>query len=482
MSNTPYFNESPPVEPRWLMPVVDVLLVFIAFGMAYVLRYDLQLIRPVIDPTRAEFAPYLPYAACYAFLLFVNYQSNQLYRNFRGRSLSEEVTIIVNGVTIATVILLAMFFLIQPLITSRLMLVYVAALTVLLLAFVRVVRRIVLAQLRAKGIGVQRTLIVGMKETGHAVLSVMISRSDLGYRVVGFLDDDPAKVEVDLGRIQGLGNYDALEQVLEAQHVELVVFTLSWHENETVQRMAKLCMAHGVEVRIVPDVFHHNMRQVQVENLDGIPLLSVSESATFSTSARLSKRLLDLGLVIVFAPLWLVVMGVIALLIKLDDGGSVFYVQRRVGEGGRTFNMVKFRTMIPNADKLLPELIAKYQLDPKHPKLANDPRQTRVGRVLRRTSLDELPNLFNVLRGEMSLVGPRPAVPEEVALYQDWHKQRLRAVPGITGLWQISGRSDVPFEEMCLMDIYYIETWSLKFDLQILLMTIPRVLLRVGAY
>lgn len=482
MTNTPHPNESPHIEPRWLMPVVDVILVMIAFVMAYLLRYDLQLIRPVIDPTRAEFAPYVPYALFYAFLLFLNYQSYHLYRNLRGRSLSDEVTIIINGVTIATVILLAMFFLFQPLITSRLMLVYVAGLTIALLAFIRVVRRIVLSQLRAKGIGVQRTLIVGMKEAGHAVLSVMISRGDLGYRVVGFLDDDTAKVEADLGRITGFGNYADLARVIHEEKIELVVFTLSWQENELVQNMVKLCQTKGVEVRVVPDVFHLNMRQVQIENLDGIPLLSVTQGVTFSPNARLSKRLLDLTLVVIAAPLWLSLMVVIAVLIKLDDGGRIFYVQRRVGEGGREFNMLKFRTMIPDADKMLPELIAQYELDPKHPKLADDPRQTRVGRLLRRTSLDELANLFNILTGEMSLVGPRPAVPDEVALYEEWHKQRLQAIPGLTGLWQVSGRSEVPFEEMCLMDVYYIENWSIKFDLQILLMTIPRVLWRVGAY
>jgi len=120
--------------------------------------------------------------------------------------------------------------------------------------------------------------------------------------------------------------------------------------------------------------------------------------------------------------------------------------------------------------------------DPRRPKIVDDPRITRVGRWLRRTSLDELPNLINVLRGEMSLVGPRPPMPDEVQLYEPWHMQRLQAIPGMTGLWQVSGRSEVPFDEMCLMDIYYIENWSIKLDLQILLMTVPRVLLRSGAY
>jgi lipopolysaccharide/colanic/teichoic acid biosynthesis glycosyltransferase len=187
-------------------------------------------------------------------------------------------------------------------------------------------------------------------------------------------------------------------------------------------------------------------------------------------------------LTIVSLPLWLLVIGIIGLLVKLEDRGSIFYMQKRIGEDGREFNMVKFRTMIPDADKYRDELIKQHDQDPRHPKIVNDPRITRIGRFLRRSSLDELPNLFNVLKGEMSLVGPRPPMPDEVALYEKWHMQRLQIIPGMTGLWQVSGRSEIPFDEMVLMDIYYIENWSVKFDLQILLMTIPRVLLRSGAY
>jgi lipopolysaccharide/colanic/teichoic acid biosynthesis glycosyltransferase len=138
--------------------------------------------------------------------------------------------------------------------------------------------------------------------------------------------------------------------------------------------------------------------------------------------------------------------------------------------------------MIPNAHDFREQLVKDSGEDPRHPKIKNDPRITHVGRVIRAMSLDELPNLINVLRGQMSLVGPRPPTPDEVALYEPWHMQRLSIMPGMTGLWQINGRSDVPFDEMCLLDIYYIENWSVKLDAQILMMTIPRVLLRQGAY
>jgi lipopolysaccharide/colanic/teichoic acid biosynthesis glycosyltransferase len=144
--------------------------------------------------------------------------------------------------------------------------------------------------------------------------------------------------------------------------------------------------------------------------------------------------------------------------------------------------MIKFRSMVINADALREQLMKDAGEDPRHPKIKNDPRITRVGSFLRKTSLDELPNLINVLRGQMSLVGPRPPTPDEVELYEPWHMQRLHVLPGMTGLWQVNGRNEVPFEEMCLLDIYYIENWSIQLDAQILMMTIPRVLSRHGAY
>ena len=474
--------ERPTLEPKWLFPALDLVLVVLAFVLAYTLRYDFQIFRPVFDPSRAEFGPYIPYVIFYAAMVYLVFSSNGLYKHYRGRALMEEVTIIINGTGNATVVLLAIFFVLQPTVTSRLMLVYLAALTVLLLSSARMIRRIVWAYLRAKGIGVQRVLLIGMGDTGQAVLRTMLARTELGYKVVGYLDDNPMKGDVDLGRVPGLGGLDKLEQYIRGGQVDQVVITLRWKHYDRITELARLCRNEGIEVRIVPDIFQLNMRQVQVENLDGIPLLGIDGHEPFRGTNRIFKRALDLSLIVISAPFWLLVMAIVAAAIRLDSSGPIFYSATRVGEGGRNFRMYKFRTMIPNADQMRQALIEAYAQDPKHPKIVDDPRVTRTGRFLRRTSLDELPNLFNVIKGEMSLVGPRPAMPDEVALYENWHRQRLQIIPGMTGLWQVSGRSDVPFDEMCLLDIYYIENWSLRMDLQILLMTAPHVILRRGAY
>ncbi len=469
-------------EPAWLLPVLDFVLALVAFVVAYIARYELTIFRPVLEVNRADFAPYIPYAMIYAGLLYLAYHGAGLYKNVRGRSLAEEIYHIGTGVATATVLLLALYFAFQPLVFSRLMLIYVAAATITLLGLLRTVRRMVYAYLRSKGIGVQRVLIVGAGETGQAVLRVMMARRDLAYYPVGFVDDNPDRGSVDLGRVKGLGSLDNLRSTIRRYQVDLVVITIPWSYHDRIQTIVRTARKAGAEVHIVPDVFQLNMRQVQVENLDGIPLLGVSSEGEFHGTNRILKRLIDIGLIVLASPVLLLIFGLTALAIRLEGPGPVLYRARRVGENGREFDMFKFRSMIPDAEKYQQQLIEEYGEDPRHPKIKNDPRVTYVGAFIRATSIDELPQLINVLRGEMSIVGPRPPTPDEIELYEPWHMRRLQIIPGITGLWQVSGRSDVPFDEMCLLDIYYIENWSVRMDVQILAMTIPRVLLRHGAY
>ncbi len=470
------------LEPPWLLPMIDIALAFASFIIAYFVRYDLQIIRPVFDPNRAGFEPYLPYAAVYIIWLQLHCRGAGLYRPMRGRPYTEEVYSLINGVSNATVVLMALSFFFQPLVFSRLMMIYVAIITVVLLALVRALRRIIHAHLRARGIGVQRTLVIGGGDIGRAVLRNMLARKELGYLPVGFLDDEAARTGADIGRVRVLGGLDRLEAVIREEQVELAIGAQPWSEREQIMQLMKVCRKAGVDVSLVPDVFELNLRQVQVDNLDGIPLLRVNGMTPFRQSNRLVKRLLDLALVVLSLPIWLPVVAVIALAIWLESKGPIFYSQIRIGEHGRPFKIMKFRSMIPDAEKYHQQLVRESGEDLRHPKLRNDPRITAVGRVIRRLSLDELPQIINVLRGQMSLVGPRPPTPDEVELYEPWHMQRLQVKPGMTGLWQVRGRSDVPFEEMCLLDIYYIENWSMQLDAQILMMTIPRVLMRQGAY
>jgi exopolysaccharide biosynthesis polyprenyl glycosylphosphotransferase len=236
-----------------------------------------------------------------------------------------------------------------------------------------------------------------------------------------------------------------------------------------------------VQFKLVPDLFEMSLDQVQVNEVNGVPLLGVKSSAISGWDFVL-KRAVDIGLaataLLVGAPLF----GLIALLIRLDSPGPVIFRQVRVGRNGRHFICYKFRSMYQDAEQRLAELRERSDADGPLFKMRSDPRRTRVGTLLRRTSLDELPQVFNILKGDMSWVGPRPAVPSEVELYEAWHRQRLAVTPGLTGLWQVSGRSDLTFDEMVLLDLYYAEHWSLWLDLKIMLRTVPAVVLARGAY
>lgn len=475
-------SERPTLEPRWLLPVIDVALAFLLFGTAYILRYDLQIIRPVYDPLERGFGPYIPFAAVYAVLIWMNFQRNGLYRNIAGRAWLEEVYLIASSVAVSIVIVLAMFFILQPLVTSRLMLIYVAALTLIASALSRLIRRWILAYLRQQGLGIRRVLIVGMGEVGRSLLGIMLTRPEFGYQPVGFLDDDPQKAEAGMGRVEALGGTGELAAVINRESIDTVVITFRWSHYDLIQELTDVCRERETDLRIVPEIMQLNIRQVQVENLDGIPLLGIGAHRSMSRANQMLKRSIDVLVVILGLPLLAPISLLVVLALALEGDGPVIYRQVRVGKDSRLFRMLKFRSMVENAEDLHEAMLRESGEDPRHPKFVDDPRVTRVGRFLRRTSLDELPNLINVMRGEMSLVGPRPPTPNEVELYEARHTRRLQITPGMTGWWQVRGRSNVPFDEMFEMDMYYIENWSIAMDIEILMLTIPRVFLRSGAF
>ena len=251
--------------------------------------------------------------------------------------------------------------------------------------------------------------------------------------------------------------------------------------HQKIMSIVRECERRQVSARIVPDLFQMSLSRVDVDDLGGVPLIGVREVG-FGRESLLIKR----GVVVVGAVAMLVLgaplLGLIALAIRLGSPGPTVFRQTRVGAGGKRFEMFKFRSMREGAEAELEQLLDLNEADGQFFKIRDDPRLTRVGRFLRRTSLDELPQLWNVLRGEMSLVGPRPPVPAQVSRYMEWHKRRLDVRPGMTGLWQVSGRSLLTFDETVLLDIYYIENWSLWLDFKILLRTIPTVLFGAGAY
>ncbi len=476
-------------QNRWLtlglrlgLVLGDAVLINAAFALAYIIRYQWQWFRSVDPAYYTDFTAYLPFALLLTVLLLGAYALEGLYGEQRGRRIWDDLYGILNGTTTGLGVTIIVVFFWRPLFYSRLIFIYTAVLVVLFLSLERMVLRALMAYLRRRGIGVSRVVIVGAGEMGRMVMRNVVANPGLGYHIVGFVDDNPQKGSTDIGRFRALGSIDRLPEVLRTEAVDEVIITLPWQYYRRIMRVMSECERLGVRARVVPDLFQLRLGRVEVDSLHGIPLLSLKEVA-FPRHQWLVKRAMDVVLASLALVLLAPLMALIALAIKVDSpNGPVLFRQVRVGKNGRHFYLYKFRSMIPEAETLKPRLADLNEADGPLFKIRNDPRLTRVGRVLRRFSLDELPQFFNVLRGDMSLVGPRPALPEEVAQYEPWHMKRLTVLPGITGLWQVSGRSDLSFDEMMLLDIYYVENWSLLLDMRILLLTVPKVILGEGAY
>ena len=465
-------------SPWWVIPL-DIAMILVGLFLAYELRYRLQWFVDVVYD--APMIAYLPFGILFTTLIPAILWFEGAYHEWRGRGWLDHVYRIINAVTTALVLILAYAFVSRPLVYSRLLLLEAGIGIAVLLSLDRLAVMFIQQHRFRQGIGVKRVLIVGAGEVGRRVIRTIGAQPQLGYHIVGYVDDNPAKGEKEIGRIKGLGPIDSLADYIDCESVDEVLITLPWTFHRRILNVLRECERRHVIARIVPDLFQMSLSQVEVSDLGGVPLISVHEVA-FSQTALIFKRIFDIlgaGLsLLVGAPLF----ALIALAIKLDSPGPIFFTQTRVGKYHRQFRIFKFRSMRQGAEEEQQRLQDLNEADGPLFKIRDDPRLTKVGAFLRRTSLDELPQLFNVLRGDMSLVGPRPPVPSEVASYQPWHLKRLSVPGGMTGLWQVSGRSELTFDEMVLLDIYYIEHWSPWLDLQILLRTIPKVLLAEGAY
>ncbi len=462
----------------WWIVLVDVITTIAAFLAGYWVRYDLRWFLDVAYD--APLSAYVPFLVLYVVIVPIFFVVDGVYRHW-PRSWMDQVYRITNSTAKATVLMLAVTFIFRPRYYSRAMLVEVGILTILLLALVRWIESIIIARLRARGIGIKWAIIVGAGEVGRTVMRTIVACPELGYRVIGFVDDNPEKGYTDIGPFKALGPLENLPAAIDREQADEVIITLPWMYHRKIMGIVHECQRRNVRARIVPDLFQMSLSQVNVEDLGGVPLISVRE-VSISKGALLVKRAVDIVGAVVGLTLGAPLLALIALAVRLDSPGPVIFRQTRVGLHGRLFEMYKFRSMRVGAEEQQDMLAEFNEADGPIFKIKDDPRLTRVGRILRRMSLDELPQLVNVLRGEMSLVGPRPPIPSEVEKYQEWHKKRLEAPPGMTGLWQVSGRSRLSFDEMVLLDIYYIENWSLWLDLKILLRTIPKVLMGEGAY
>ncbi len=461
--------------------VLDGLLINLGFLGAYWWRYRLQWFRMVDPSFWRPYGDYLGLALILTGVLLVLYWLDGAYVQRRGRSWLDEMSILFRGTLTGIATVIFFIFLFQGFYYSRLIFFYAGLWVLALLGFSRAVERGVQGYLRRRGIGVTRVLIVGAGEAGRTVMRNLVARPEYGYQVVGFVDDLPEKGSTDIGRYRALGGTDRIPAIVEEMGVDEVIIALPWMAHRKILTIMGQCERQRVRAQIVPDLFQLSLSHVEMNELNGIPMIGVKEPLIRGRNLAI-KRFFDVVIsgvaLIVAAPL----MGLIALAIKLDSPGPVIFRQTRVGRFGHPFTIYKFRTMCQNAEQIQGQLADRNEASGPIFKMRDDPRRTRVGKWLRKTSMDELPSIWNVLKGEMSWVGPRPALPKEVEQYQPWHRRRLEAAPGITGLWQANGRSELTFDEMVLLDLYYIENWTPFLDLKIMLKTVPAVLFARGAY
>ncbi|HEX9012706.1 MAG TPA: sugar transferase [Anaerolineaceae bacterium] len=346
----------------------------------------------------------------------------------------------------------------------------------------RFVMRRLVRQLRRNGLFLSPALIVGANPEGTVLADQMSREQYSGLQIVGFVDDNPSSTAGAYQVIPVVGTLSDIDQIIARYGIEeLILASSAISQAQLLDLFQKYGVSRRVNLRMSSGLYQMIATGFEVAEFANVPLIGIKRIRLTGLNWAM-KLFVDYCLAVLAVAILSPFLVIIGLLVRLDSRGPVIYRRRVMGVNGCQFDAFKFRTMIDDADKFLeqqPGLMREFQLNHK---LKADPRITRVGALLRKTSLDELPQLFNVLRGEMSLVGPRMISPDEMARYQQAGINLLTVKPGITGLWQVNGRSDVSYEERVKMDMYYIRNWSIFLDLHLLLRTIPAILSQQGAY
>lgn len=406
-----------------------------------------------------------------------------LYRSRRIGLMVSEWWDVAKAVGLGTLLLASLALLLRLQAVDRSFLLVFFFVSLLGTILTRIVLRTILGEVRRQGRNLRKLVIVGCGTRGARLGAEIWKRPELGYLLIGYIDDMPPPHSPLHGEPENLlGGLDAATAILTGLEVDEVMVCLPVRSQyEAIARIVSAAARMGLTVRMPADFFELRLAEAQVSYLDRIPIVTLSEPTADSRGLQ-AKRAVDVvcsGIALVLlAPLFLI----IAAAIKLDSPGGVFFGQNRVGFGRRKFHIWKFRSMVEDAEAQLPILEARNEVHGAAFKMTHDPRVTRVGRILRKLSLDELPQLINVLKGDMSLVGPRPLPLRDVDRIADaWQLRRFSMKPGLTCLWQVNGRHEISFDHWMELDLQYIDRWSPALDVEIVMKTIPAILRATGA-
>lgn len=458
------WKESKYFLTRALVLLGDVSAAALAYSLAYLIRFHADTFVSVFPVTKGvpAFSAYVKAGPIILFMWALSISWQGAYKRIHLPALDDAIRVF-RAAVMGTLLAMSAMFLYRDVSYSRVVFLLGGAFGYGFVYAYRQLLKITYISWVQRNRKPKRVLVLGEGYLAESLKKILEKHGDRAVLSAG---------ETDL---------EAIRRTIMRSRINEVLLAHPKISHKDTASLANFCEEHGAIFRLIPDILEIRMGELLIDESLGLPTFQI-KPVSLQGTAFFTKRLMDISIASLLITVFFVPLLVIAILIKLTSRGPVFYRHSRVGFRQRPFEFMKFRTMVQDADDLLQGL--KDKSDRKGPvfKMKNDPRVTKIGQFLRRFSLDEIPQLINVLRGEMSLVGPRPQVVWEAAHYDEWAKKRLNVLPGITGLWQVSGRAELTYEEMIELDIYYIEHWSPGLDIKILLRTLPAVLFAKGAY
>lgn len=453
-----------------LMAIDAACVIFAGYGAFYTKRYSSGGIWSMDTPD---------FVVSVLFVMFLNNYllgKADLYSDRRSGSLLSLMWSLIKVVVVSFAALMAGMFILKDVGFSRLFVMWFGVFTFAFILIHRIIFRMHLNRMARGGFNSRNIIVVANEDRGNFVSDFLGSQLSWGHQVVGRVEPSPG-----LPGKGAIGRIEDLEMILRQRAIDEVIFAIDGDRGINLNVYLELCRRVGVEVRILPALWQPGDTYLSAERCQDIPFLTM-RATNINATGLLYKRIFDFVGGLVGTLFFFMIYPFVAIAIWFDCPGPILYKQKRIGQNGREFNLYKFRSMCLDADKQRELLMSKNKINGHMFKIDNDPRITKLGRWLRRTSLDEVPQFLNVLRGEMSLVGTRPPMPDEVDQYQLEHLKRIAAKPGITGLWQISGRSKIEdFEKVVELDCSYMDCWRFYDDVKIIAKTIWVVLHRKGA-